>query len=100
MIKGLPEKLTKLRTDANISKKELAEELFLSPSIISGYETGERNPSLFNLIRLATYFGCSTDYLLGLTDKREFLQIDVSELSKDNQKLILELTKALKKDKP
>ena len=49
MIKGLPEKLKLLRTKSNLSQKEAANRLGISPSIVSSYETGERTPSTENL---------------------------------------------------
>ncbi len=44
MIKGLPEKLRNLRTRYKYSQKQVAQKLGVSPSIVSGYETGERTP--------------------------------------------------------
>ena len=52
MIQGLPERLTKLRTQHGLSQKTVADRLQLSPSIVSGYETGERTPSTEVLLRL------------------------------------------------
>lgn len=37
----------------------------MSPSIISGYETGERTSSTEALLALSNIYHCSTDYLLG-----------------------------------
>ena len=66
MINGLSEKLKTLRKQYKLSQKEVAKALDVSPSIISGYETGERAPSLENLVSLSYLYRCSTDYLLGL----------------------------------
>lgn len=65
MIRGLPDRLKRLRIEAGLSQKEIANLLQVSPSIISSYETGERTPSLENLLMLSNVFKCSTDYLLG-----------------------------------
>ena len=65
MIKNLPEKLKMLRTKYNLSQKEVAEKINVSPSIISGYETGERTPSTENILALSHLYHCTTDYLLG-----------------------------------
>ena len=43
----------------------MAKKLDVSPSIISSYETGERTPSVENLLSLSYLYHCSTDYLLG-----------------------------------
>lgn len=43
-------------------------ELNTTQNSISRYETGEREPGIAELIRIADFFGVSVDYLLGLTD--------------------------------
>ena len=65
MIKGLPDKLKELRIQHHYSQKEVAHKLQISPSIVSGYETGERTPSTEILLALSYLYQCSTDYLLG-----------------------------------
>lgn len=53
MIAGLPERLRKLRLQNNLTQKDIAGLLDLSPSIVSGYETGERTPSVEVLLQLS-----------------------------------------------
>ncbi len=65
MINGLPEKLQKLRNSYGYSQKQIADKLQVSPSIVSGYETGERTPSTEVLLSISYLFNCSVDYLLG-----------------------------------
>jgi len=81
MIKGLPEKLRQLRTNANLSQRDVAKKLRISPSIVSSYETGERTPSLENLLSLSYLYKCSTDYLLGKDSGPQPSYIDVSKLN-------------------
>lgn len=85
MINGLPEKLKALRLQFGLSQKQVAEKLDVSPSIVSGYETGERTPSTENLLSLSYLYNVSTDYLLGrqAADPRSLL--DISKLT-DKQK--------------
>ena len=64
MINGLPEKLKALRVQFGLSQKQVAEKLEVSPSIVSGYETGERTPSTENVLALSYLYNVSTDYLL------------------------------------
>jgi transcriptional regulator with XRE-family HTH domain len=52
----------------DITNKDLAKMMNMSPSTISGYRTGRRAPGLDDLIRLAIILCVSTDYLLGLSD--------------------------------
>lgn len=65
MIKDLPQKLQALRIKYGYSQKQVAEKLGVSPSIVSGYETGERTPSTEVLLSLSYLYNCSTDFLLG-----------------------------------
>lgn len=60
-----------LREDSDISQKELADALGISQRAYSHYENGTRKIPLDILIALAEYYGCSTDYLLGRTKKKE-----------------------------
>lgn len=48
-----------------VSQKEVSSCLGCSPVVYSRYETGEREPSLEMLGKLADYFGVSTDCILG-----------------------------------
>ena len=57
--------LTILRKNKNVSQKELAEFLQMSQTAISHFETGRNEPDLKTVIKLADFFNCSTDYLLG-----------------------------------
>ena len=60
---GLKERLRALRESRGYSQKGLAKRLGCSPSLISSYETGERSPSLQNLIALAAGL-TKADFLL------------------------------------
>lgn len=81
MIKDLPTKLKDLRIKQGLSQKQVAEKLNLSPSIISGYETGERTPSVENILSLSYLYKCSTDYLLGKVMENSFPKLDTSGLN-------------------
>lgn len=54
-----------------ISAYKLSRDTGITQGMISYWKSGERLPSAENLIRLADYFDCSIDYLLGRTDKQE-----------------------------
>lgn len=84
MIKGLPEKLKELRNKYGYYQKTLADKLEISPSIVSGYETGERTLSIDVLLSISYLYNCSVDYLLGKTNEQPLIQIDTSKLN-DNQ---------------
>ena len=96
MIKGLPEKIKQLRSETGLSQKELAKLLQVSPSIISSYETGERTPSLENLLLLSNIFKCSTDYLLGKENNLSQFIIGNYELSRTQSDLLEKFIKSIK----
>ena len=65
------QRIQDLRTDADMSQKQLSEILYISQRSYSHYETGSRNIPVEMLIRLANYYDISVDYLVGRTDKKE-----------------------------
>ncbi len=88
MIKGLPEKLKALRTQHGFSQKQVADKLGVSPSIVSGYETGERTPSTEILLAISYLFNTSTDFLLGRQAADPRTLLDISKMT-DAQKAAL-----------
>lgn len=64
-------RLRDLREDADLTQTQVAAVLHMSQTGYSKYETGENDIPTQVLIRLARFYGTSTDYLLGLTDRRE-----------------------------
>lgn len=63
-----------LRLSYNLSQVQLAEHLSVSKQTVSNWENGYIQPSIDILIRIASYFSVSTDYLLGLDD-RSYIEI-------------------------
>ena len=59
-----------LREEKKIRQGELAKVLSISPSAVGMYERDEREPNDEITLKLANYFGVSTDYLLGKSDNR------------------------------
>ncbi len=96
MIKGLPDKLKSLRRKYNLSQKEVASMLNISPSIVSGYETGERTPSTEMLLALSYLYKCSTDYLLGKEQNEPTVVLDTSNLSAQQLQVLSDLIKTMK----
>ena len=99
MIKDLPQKIKHLRNEYGYSQKEVASILKVSPSIVSGYETGERTPSTEVLLSLSYLYGCSTDYLLGKQYLAPKHIIDVSGLTDKQIRAISTLIYSIKEDK-
>ena len=61
-------RLKELRKKRGISQLKLAMDLNTSQNTISRYETGEREPGIVELIKIAEYFNVSIDYLVGRTE--------------------------------
>lgn len=72
------ERLKELRCSLNYSQVDLAKKLNVTKQCISNWENNNIQPSIDMLVKIAKYFGVSTDYLLGLDSKKV---IDVSALS-------------------
>ena len=96
MIKGLPEKLKGFRLKYGYSQKQVADKLKVSPSIISGYETGERTPSTEILLSLSYLYNCTTDYLLGKQFPAPQFALDVEGLTQQQINAILTIIEAFK----
>lgn len=100
MIQGLPEKLKDLRAKAGLPQRAVANRLSVSPSIISSYETGERTPSIENLLALSYLYHCSTDYLLGRSAISQQDMVSVEGLQPKQAQLVRELVETLRESKP
>ena len=61
-------RLKEIRKAKGISQLKLAIDLNTSQNTISRYETGEREPGINELIKIADYFNVSIDYLVGRTE--------------------------------
>ena len=61
-------RLKELRKKKGISQLRLATDLNTTQNTISRYETGEREPGIGELIKIADYFNVSVDYLIGRTE--------------------------------
>lgn len=65
------QRIQDLRVDSDITIKGLSAHLGLHRDVYARYEKGLRDFPTDILIKLADYYGCSVDYLLGRTPKRE-----------------------------
>lgn len=70
--------LKRLRKSHNLTQQELDSNVGLSKAVVSKYENGLGYPTFDTLIRIANYFGVTTDYMLGVDNGKT---IDVSELN-------------------
>ena len=59
-----------LREDNNLTQSEVAKYLHIKQNTYSQYENEQRQLPISCLIALAKFYKTSTDYILGLADKR------------------------------
>lgn len=64
MIENLGSKLKTARVNSRLSRKQIAERIGVTASMIGLYETGERLPSLPVIVKLAAQYRVSVDFLL------------------------------------
>lgn len=64
------DRLIKLRKELNLTQEELAQKIGYTRTAISAWEIGRNEPSNTDTIKLAEYFGVSTDYILGKSNNR------------------------------
>ena len=64
------ERIKMLRTEMNMSLRQLSKITDISPSAIHAYEMGTREPGYKSLDSLCKAFNCSISYILGKTDER------------------------------
>lgn len=69
------QRIQDLRTDADLSQKQISDILHISQRSYSHYETGSRNIPIEMLIRLANYYETSIDYLVGRTDHKKITKM-------------------------
>lgn len=72
------ENLKKLRTARSLTQASFGNRVGLSKAVVSKYENGLGYPTFDVLIRIASFFGVTTDYLLGVSSSKT---VDVSGLS-------------------
>ena len=93
------DRLKKLRIEKNLSQDELGKICGVAKNTVSYWETNNTEPSIQIIIKLAQFFGVSTDYLLGIdSNKKEKLKIALKEagMMVSEDLTIEEFEKALK----
>ena len=71
------DRLSELIFDCKKTARDIAKETVIGKTTIYEYLSGQKMPTLRNLVKLADYFACSTDYLLGLEQEQTKLTFQV-----------------------
>lgn len=100
-------RLKQLRESHELTQKEFAEQIGITGEnciqTISAWETSRREPSFATLVKIADFFGVTTDYLLGRSQERktnEILLLRMDDLNeKQKQALLLVIDSFMKQNK-
>ena len=80
-------KLLELRLEKGYTQREIAKELSISQGTYNNWENGRTQPSIEQLISLASLFSVSVDYLIGNADD-SFAFSAVENLTKEEKTLL------------
>ena len=88
------DRLKELRSKNGMTQTRLAQLLNITKSVVSYYERQERMPSPDVLVKLASIFHVSVDYLMRIDKKKT---IDVSDLSDEDISVLNHMVNILRK---
>lgn len=95
-------RLKELLEEKQISQKELANAIQTTEVSISRYMSGDRQPKIYIVQKIAEYLNISSDYLLGITDSHTQQKNDdvlyATNINKDYTKLSKDEQESIKKD--
>ena len=81
-------RLKSLRLKKGLTQSQLAKKLELTRSSISYYEKNAVYPSIEILIKICRYFDVSADFLIGLSNDKEF---QISHLTDEQVQAVLNI---------
>ncbi|MCH5300033.1 MAG: helix-turn-helix transcriptional regulator [Ruminococcus sp.] len=84
MNKDFPRIISLLRKEKGLSQKKVADDLDISQALLSHYEKGIRECGLDFLVKIASYYNVSCDYLLGRTPDRSGATITIEDIPEYN----------------
>lgn len=85
------DRIKSLREASNMSPSQLGAAMNKSEGAVRSWETGKAKPDAETIIKLAAFFKCSTDYLLGISDFKTLsaargLEAEIASLSEEYRK--------------
>ena len=93
-------RLKELRLEYSLTQSQLAMYLNISQQTYSRYETGELEPPIDYLVKLARFYDVNIDYLLGLSDYHKNFWNDKTLYSKNADEDIIRKQQIIKMPKP
>lgn len=89
-------RIKELRISRNMSQGEMAGVLETSPSAVSMYECGNREPDIATLKSIADYFKVDMNYLTGYTSNETLGELRRFELLTDDSEEVKKFTSLVK----
>lgn len=83
------DRVLKLRKEKNLTQEQLGKLTSIQRTTINAIETNDKMPTVDQVIRLASYFQVSADWILCLTEIRDYTAIK-EKWNKDVYKYIVE----------
>ena len=84
-MKTTGQKIKSLRIALGLSQEQLSEAIDVTHKSIYRYETGRYLPDTTTLVKLATYFDVSTDYLLGLSGLKNQIKEEYGKICRSGK---------------
>ena len=80
----LAERLKELRKAKGLTQRDMARQFRLTDVGYGGWERGDTEPSIDNIMRLCEFFGCTADSLIGLAPPKA--TVDASDVKTKSEK--------------
>ena len=81
IILTITERLKDLRKECGLTLEALSKAVGISRSALGAYETGEfKDISPFSIVKLAKFYGVTTDYLMGMSNMKKEADAEVRDL--------------------
>lgn len=89
MIFDFGQRLRDLRRAKKLTQTQVARRLDLSKTSISGYENNIKTPSIEVLIQISILYGVTTDYILGLEERKMIFTDGLTDRQQELLSLLL-----------
>lgn len=89
-------RIAELRKEKGLNQQELGDKIDVSRALVSEWECGDRRPDVKSWIKLAAFFGVSTDYICGTSDSRIYKghsfsdKLDINRLNEKGVDMLFE----------
>ncbi|WP_027092437.1 helix-turn-helix domain-containing protein [Cohnella thermotolerans] len=94
---NMGERLRELRLQRSLSQEEVARHIGITRSAYSHYEINNRQPVYGTLIKLASFFDVSLDYIIGGNSSRQPQEMAETSDSREILKLIKDMNQEQRK---